>query len=95
MRGKAGLDQLVAPRTTSGAFATIGWMTQAFLDDDSDSDLKDASSWLDKIAGWPFRGETPIETYVTPLAPGEGGLGGRMITLRLPLGALGDLVKVF
>jgi hypothetical protein len=95
MKGKAGLERLAAAKTTSGAFATLGWIALALSGADSDSDLKDASTWLDKIARWPSRGTTPIETYAEPLPAGDGGLGGRKITYRLPRAALGDIVKAF
>jgi hypothetical protein len=95
MKGRSGIERLATTKTTSGMFATIGWMALTFLDSDSDSALRDASSWLDKIARWPSRGATPIESFITPIAPSEGGLGGRTITYRLPRGALADIVNAF
>jgi hypothetical protein len=95
MKRKAGLERLSSGKTTSGAFATLAWGALAFLDDDSDSDLKDASTWLEKLSRWPSHGTTPMEAYVTPLPPTEGSLGGRTITYRLPREALGDIVKAF
>ncbi len=95
MKGRAGLERLSATKTTSGAFATLGWTALTFLDSDSDYALKDASTWLDKLARLPARGMTPIESYVTPVSPTDGGLGGRTITYRLPRAALGDIVNAF
>jgi len=95
MKGRAGLERLATLKTTSGLFATLTWGVLAFSDDTSDADLKDASSWLDKLSRWPARGATPMETYVTSVPPTHGGLGGRTITFRLPRAALGDIVKAF
>jgi hypothetical protein len=95
MKGRAGLERLASMKTTSGAFGTLAWAALAFSSSDSDYDLKDASTLLDKIARFPSRGETPIESYVLPLPPGDGSLGGRTFTYRLPRAALGDIVKAF
>lgn len=95
LKGKPELERFAAQRLTSGQFASIGWFALAVADANSDSDIKEASGWLDKLARLPARGETPFELDITPIAASGGTVGGRTFTWRVPRAVLGDIAKAF